>query len=847
MTTIVEPPDSPTPGSPESHGEARFVNRELSWLAFNDRVLALAEDASIPLLERVKFCAIYCSNLDEFFQVRVAGLKEQVAAGVVKTPPDGLSPIAQLAAVGAEVSAQAERLEHLYLDVLRPALAAEGIHLLDCEQLDDDEAKIATAEFENRIFPVLTPLAVDHSHPFPNISSLSLSMAVLIDDPDEESLRFARLKVPPSLPRFIEVAPERFVPAEQVIVAHIDQLFPGVGVAGVWPFRVTRNADLTVDDQDADDLVEAIEVELRRRRFGRAIRLEIESTMPASARELLLRELDLDEDDVYTFDGILDLTGFWQLYDLDRSDLKVPTTPGVTPRRLRDVEDSRDFFERIARSDVLVHHPYDSFNASVTEFIRQASLDPGVLAIKLTLYRTSLDSPIIEALIRAAEEGKQVAALVELKARFDEQANIAWARRLEQAGVHVVYGLAGLKIHTKTALVVRDEPDGVRRYCHVGTGNYNSKTARLYEDFGILTADPAVGADLSQLFNFLTGYGRQVRYERLLVAPHSLRRPIEKLIDGEIDMMTRAADDPAASPGRIVMKMNSLVDAKLIDRLYVASQAGVQIDLIVRGICCLRAGVPGLSDNIRVRSIVGRYLEHSRIYYFANGAGPEEPLFFIGSADLMPRNLDRRVEVMLRVDDPASQARLWEALEINLADTALAWEPDSDGNYRRLGGTFDSHNEFEILAAARVARSEPELDDNPVVGEEPIRAAGCLVYRTGDQGPEVLVVHRPHHGDWSFPKGKRDPGESDLECALREVAEETGYRGEVGPELPAASYEVNGRSKVVRYWLLRLTAGDFEPNDEVDEIRWMPPGEAAELLTYSHDRALLDDLRLDDG
>ena len=814
----------------------RFINRELSWLAFNSRVLAQAELDTIPLLERLKFCAIYASNLDEFFQVRVAGLKEQVAAGYSKAPADGLSPLAQLAAIRAEVLTQADRLEQVRHRVLIPALADQGIHILDHDDLDDDDRKVATSVFENRIFPVLTPLAVDQSHPFPTISNLSLSLAVLVDDPEVESLRFARLKVPSSLPRFIHLGDDRFVPVEQVIVAHLEHLFPGHDIVGGWPFRVTRNADLTLDDVDADDLIEAIEYELRRRRFGRAIRIEVDASMPVDARDLLQRELELDDDDVFSCDGPIDLTGYWQLTDLDRSDLKQPLVGGVTPRRLRDVEDSRDFFGRLQRADIIVHHPYDSFGASVTEFIRQASLDPGVLAIKLTLYRTSGDSPIIDALIRAAEQGKQVAALVELKARFDEEANITWARRLEEAGVHVVYGLAGLKIHTKTALVVRDEPDGIRCYCHVGTGNYNPKTARLYEDFGILTADPNIGDDLTQLFNYLTGYGRAVAYERLLVAPDSLRSSLERLIDDEM-----AAPE---GTGRIILKMNSLVDAKLIDRLYAASGAGVAIDLIVRGICCLRAGVPGLSDNIKVRSIVGQYLEHSRVYYFANGAGPGEPAFFIGSADLMPRNLDRRVEVLIRVDDPASQERVWEALEVNLSDTALAWELGADDHYQRLGGEVNSHRLFEELAAARVTPQDGPQREAVPMGDHPkgtIKAAGCLVYRQGSAGVEVLVAHRPGYDDWSLPKGKRDPGESDLECALREVHEETGMRGEVGEELPSARYMVRGRNKVVRYWLLHHTAGEFEPNDEVDEVRWLGPTEAVELLSFPHDRLLVSD------
>ncbi|MCP3989816.1 MAG: polyphosphate kinase 1 [Actinomycetia bacterium] len=835
----------------------QFINRELSWLAFNSRVLAQAEDPATPLLERLKFCAIYASNLDEFFQVRVAGLKEQVAAGVSKAPPDGLSPLAQLDAIRHEVGAQAVRLQAVYQDTIVPSMADHDIHLLSVDQLDREETKIAIGEFEGHIFPILTPLAVDPSHPFPYISNLSLSLAVLVDDPESETLRFARLKVPPSIPRFIELTASRFVPVEQVIAANLGQLFPGVRVVGGWPFRVTRNADMTLDDEDADDLLEAIELELRRRRFGRAIRLEVDQSMPIEAQELLLRELDLDQDDVYHYEGPLDLTGGWQLMDLDRSELKAQTAPAITPRRLREIEDSRDFFARIHRADIIVHHPYDSFSASVAEFIRQASLDPYVLAIKVTLYRTSGDSPIIESLIRAAEAGKQVATLVELKARFDEAANITWARRLEEAGVHVVYGLVGLKIHTKTTLVVRDEPDGIRRYCHIGTGNYNPKTARIYEDIGIITADPAVGDDLTQLFNYLTGYGRDVDYERLLVAPQSLRQPLEALIRGEMEA--------PEGTGHIIMKMNSLVDAAIIEELYAASAAGVKIDLIVRGICCLRAGVPGLSDNIRVRSLVGRYLEHSRLFYFANGGGIGVADYFIGSADLMPRNLDRRVEVVFRVDDEASQEFLWELLELNLADTALAWALGPDDEYHRLGGSLNAHDEFELLAAERVARTEGSVDPTvqkpppmlgrPVTGSspplppakhrEPIVAAGCLVHRRGEDGVEVLLIHRSRYDDWSFPKGKREEGESDLECANRELAEETGFYGDISKELPSANYLVGGRPKVVRYWLMELGGGQFQPNDEVDRIRWVSPAEASELLTYDHDRDLLSALPAD--
>lgn len=677
----------------ESVAESPFINRELSWLEFNSRVLAQAEDPDLPLLERVKFCAIYSSNLDEFFQVRVAGLKEQVEAGVSQRPPDGMSAREQLAAIRGTVLDQARRLEKVRFDAVAPALADEAVEVVDYGNLSADERRSAESVFQERIFPILTPLAVDPSHPFPYISNLSLSVAVLVDDPGRDSLRFARVKVPSSLPSLMEVKSGRFVPLEQVIVANINHLFLGMQVIGGWPFRVTRNADLSLDDSDADDLLEAIQLELRRRRFGQAVRLEIDPSMPNEAQDLLLSELKLDADDVYYTEGFLDPTRYWQVVGLDRADLKGPTFNAVRPRRLREIEDGHDFFGRLSRGPILVHHPYESFGASVTELILQAAIDPAVLAIKMTLYRTSGDSPIIDALIQAAEAGKQVAALVELKARFDEANNIGWAQRLEDAGVHVAYGLVGLKIHTKVALVVRAEHDGLRRYCHVGTGNYNPKTAALYEDIGVLTADPGVGAELTRLFNFLTGYGRDIAFDRFLVAPDWMRQPLTDMIDREARK---------GEAGRIVGKMNSLVDAEIIDRLYAASQAGVQIDLIVRGICCLRPGVQGLSENIRVRSLVGRYLEHSRIYYFAHGNEGDTPCFYIGSADLMPRNLDRRVEAMLRVDDPTAQDRLWEVLEVNLSDTAMAWTLMADGSYERVGGTVNAHDRFEQLAIERV-------------------------------------------------------------------------------------------------------------------------------------------------
>ncbi len=680
----------------------RYLNRELSWLDFNERVLALAEDENVPLLERAKFLAIFSENLDEFFQVRVAGLKEQVSAGIGTTTPDGRTPAQQLLEVRERVELLVERQQHLFLDGIVPALADNGIRLSSWDELDDDDEKFMVETFEQRIFPVLTPLAVDPGHPFPYISNLSLNLAVLLRDPVTGERRFARVKVPDLLPRFVVMPDgERFVPLERVIAAHLGQLFPGMEVESTDTFRVSRNADLTLEEEEADDLLAAVEIELRRRQFGRAVRLEISANITDEVRELLQRELDLTEDDTYRMAGPLDLGGLWSVHALERPELKDPVFQRVSPSRLDNGEEERpDFFAVLRDGDVLVHHPYDSFRTTVEEFIRQASTDPHVLAIKMTLYRTSGDSPIVRSLIRAAERGKQVAVLVELKARFDEGANIEWAKALETAGVHVVYGLVGLKVHTKTALVVRDEPDGIRRYCHIGSGNYNSKTARIYEDVGLLTCDADIGADLTQLFNFLTGYGRDVRYQTLLVSPHTTRSGMDALIRNEI---AAASEGGHAS---ITLKMNSLVDTQMIDSLYEASQAGVEVDLIIRGICCLIPGVPGLSDHIRVRSIVGRYLEHSRIYRFANGAGPGQPHVLIGSPDLMPRNLDRRVEALVPVDVPELQARLDEILEVNLADDSLAWRLGADGTWARVegDGLVDTHLRLQEIARTRIRR-----------------------------------------------------------------------------------------------------------------------------------------------
>ena len=701
----------------QSPDDVRYLNRELSWIELSMRVLAQAEDRSSPLLERAKFTAIFSDLHDEFFQVRVAGLKDQAAAHLGVTSPDGLTPSEQLRAIRARVVDLVNRQSRLFVDELWPALAKEGISIVDHDGLPAEDRAELDRVFEDRIFPVLTPLAVDPGHPFPYISNLSLNLAVIVVDPATRQRRFARVKVPPLLPRFIALTNDgklesrslmqRFVPLEKVIAAHLGQLFPGMDIERHHPFRVTRNADLTLEEEEADDLLAAVEVELRRRRFGNAVRLEIDPAMTHEVQTLLMRELDLGPDDVYALDAPLDLSGLWALYDIDRPELKdAPFSPVTQARLMGPDDESVDVFAAIRAGDILVHHPYDSFTTSVQMFIKQAASDPHVLAIKQTLYRTSADSPIVKSLIRAAERGKQVAALVELKARFDEQANVAWARALEEAGVHVVYGLVGLKTHSKTALVVRQEPDGIRRYCHIGTGNYNPKTARLYEDVGLLTSDPALGADLTDLFNLLTGYSRQVRYRKILLAPTSLRARMVELIERE------AAVACDGGHGRIVMKMNSLVDPAIIDALYAASTAGAEIDLIIRGVCCLRPGVTGLSDHIRVRSILGRYLEHSRIYRFGNGE--QQPVvLLIGSADMMPRNLDRRIEVLVPVDHPDLQARLLEVLDIELADDTLAWELRPDATWARVdhgsGEPVNSHRRLQELALSRTRRRhEPE-------------------------------------------------------------------------------------------------------------------------------------------
>jgi polyphosphate kinase len=665
-----------------------YFNRELSWLEFNHRVLHEATDPRTPLLERLKFLAIFSSNLDEFFMVRVAALQQQVAANVRKLSPDGRTATEQLDAIRERLLPMVTEQHQHFEKALRPQLASEGIYLLDYMDLNQEQRTYLQNYFEEQIFPVLTPLAIDPSHPFPHISNLSLNLAVVVKDPETGEELFARVKVPKVLPRFVPL-PEEFrqhqrrqatiwtgIPLEQVIAHNLDSLFPGMNIQEYHPFRITRNADLAVEEDEADDLLLAIEQELRKRRLGgSAVRLEIQASTPDTVRSMLIEELELKDNDIYEVEGLLGLGDLMSFMALSLPDLKDPPWTPQVPSRLRSPlgdEEVEDIFSVIRNGDLLVHHPYDSFSATVLRFITEAANDPQVLAIKMTLYRTSGDSPIAKALINAAENGKQVAVLVELKARFDEGNNIIWARKLEQAGLHVVYGLVGLKTHTKVVLVVRREEGRIRRYVHVGTGNYNPKTARIYTDLGLLSCREDLGADLTDLFNYLTGYSRQRSYRKLMVAPVNLRDRFLALIHREMDHCCNGHS------GRIVAKMNSLVDPQIITTLYEASQAGVQIDLIVRGMCCLRPGLEGISENIRVISIVGRYLEHSRIYYFHN-QGQEE--VYIGSADWMTRNLDRRVEAVVPVEDPEIVKDLQEILGVMLADNRHAWDLQPEGHY----------------------------------------------------------------------------------------------------------------------------------------------------------------------
>ncbi|WP_369134457.1 RNA degradosome polyphosphate kinase [Modestobacter sp. I12A-02662] len=665
----------------------RFLNREVSWLDFNARVLELAEDDTLPLLERVKYLSIFASNLDEFFMVRIAGLKRRQSTGLTVRSADGLTIREQLARVTERTQDLVHRHANVFEKDVAPRLEEHGIRLVHWADLDDAAAARLREYFRDQVFPVLTPLAVDPAHPFPYISGLSLNLAVSVRDPETGAPRFARVKVPNNVPRFIPVGPVDsqavFLPLEDLMAAHLQQLFPGLDVLDHHLFRVTRNADMEVEEDRDEDLLQALERELARRRFGPAVRLEVTESIDPQILDVLVSELEIHRGDVVSVPGLLDLASLMALYDLDRPELKdEPFVPATHPR-LSEGETPKSVFATLREGDVLVHHPYDSFATSVQRFIEQAAADPNVLAIKQTLYRTSGDSPIVNALIDAAEAGKQVVVLVEIKARFDEEANISWARSLERAGCHVVYGLVGLKTHCKTALVVRMEQGMLRRYCHIGTGNYNPKTARIYEDLGVLTADARVGADLTDLFNTLTGYSRQTTYRSLLVAPHGVRTGLVERIRRE----ARHAGE--GRPSGIRIKVNSLVDEEIIDALYEASRAGVPIELLIRGICALRPGVPGLSETIRARSIVGRFLEHSRVMNFANAGTPE---WWLGSADLMHRNLDRRVEVLLRVTDPVAQRQLQHTFDAALAPDVRSWQLAGDGTWTRTGDR-DYHRE----------------------------------------------------------------------------------------------------------------------------------------------------------
>jgi len=672
------PPVAPPP--PDLKSPALYINRELSWLDFNRRVLHEALDSRIPLLERVKFLAIFASNLDEFFQVRVACIREQVLAHLVELTPDGMLPEMQLRTIAAEVRRQLAEHGKCLCEEIVPGLAEHGIELvMDPNKIAPDDVEYLHHYFTDNVFPVLTPLAVDPAHPFPYISNLSLSLAVVLrGDGGEE--RFARLKVPRILPRWIPLpGSNRFAPLETVIAVNLEALFPGIEILGSYPFRITRNSDLEIDPDEADDLMELIQEEVRNRRFGEVVRLEVHPGMPDSLRRLLLAELNEDKgndgvplssDDVYEVSGLLNAIDLLTIAALEIPELRDPNFIPVAPARLAG---GRNMLEIIREGDVLVHHPYESFTASVERFIQTATDDPDVLAIKMTLYRTGGDSHIARMLVSAAERGKQVAVLIELQARFDEENNILWAKRFEDAGVHVSYGVAGLKTHAKVILVVRREGEQIRRYVHIGTGNYAPRTARVYTDFGVFSCDADLGADLSDLFNVLTGFASPQGYRKLVVAPGGMRKRLKEMIRREIQHAS------SGSPARIFAKMNALVDAEMISLLYEASRAGVTVDLLVRGICCLRPGIPQVSERIRVVSIIGRFLEHSRAWYFGNG----ESEVYIGSADWMPRNLDRRIEAAVPLENPAHRDTVRELLELMWQDNRQAWELDADGSYRQ--------------------------------------------------------------------------------------------------------------------------------------------------------------------
>ncbi len=682
--------DDPVPAARQvlegRHGPERFLDREASWIAFNSRVLELAEDPDLFLLERVHFLSIVASNLDEFFMVRVAGLKRRIATGIARPAASGHSPAEQMATIAARAHELQERHARAFHELVRPELTRQNIHLVGWEDLDAATRERLSRDFHRQVFPILTPLAVDPAHPFPYISGLSLNLAVMVRNPQSGKRLFARVKVPDQLPRLLSVdgarasrlphGQARFIPLEDVIARHLDDLFPGMEVEEHQVFRVTRNEDLEVEEDDAENLLQALEKELLRRRFGPAVRLEVSDSISTEVLELLVSELGIDESEIYRLPAPLDLRGLGVIAGIDRPELHYARHVAHTSRYLNAAETAKaaDVFAATRARDVLLHHPYDSFATSVQAFLEQAAADPKVQAIKQTLYRTSGDSPIVDALIDAAEAGKQVLALVEIKARFDEQANISWARKLEQAGVHVVYGIVGLKTHCKLSLVVRQEEQGLRRYVHIGTGNYHPSTARFYEDLGLLTCDPEVGEDVSRLFNQLSGYAPKTTFQRLLVAPRSVRSGLVDLVEAEI------RHHREGRPARIQLKCNSIVDEAVIDALYRASQAGVPVDVVVRGICALRPGVPGLSENIRVRSVLGRFLEHSRVFSFCNAG---EPLVYIGSADMMHRNLDRRVETLVRITDPQQAEALVRLLARYVSDATASWHLDAEGVWTR--------------------------------------------------------------------------------------------------------------------------------------------------------------------
>ena len=669
----------PLPPSGFDLPEDRFIDRELSWLAFNERVLELAEDENLPLLERVNFASIFASNLDEFFMVRVAGLKRRIATGLAVISSSGFSPEEVLSYISRAAHQLQERHAKVFLEKLQPALAEKRIQIVSWDSLDDSEKENLAEYYRKQVFPILTPLAVDPAHPFPYISGLSLNIAVMIKHPTEDGHLFARVKVPPTLDRFVKVTGTKFVALEEIIGEQLGSLFEGMEILQHHNFRVTRNEDLYVDEDEAENLIQALEEELARRKFGPAVRLEVSKTIDPEVLALLKEELGIeDDDDIYHLEGPLDLTGLSTITKINRGDLRYPPHNRITNRYLKPVmENEKSIFQAMRERDILLHHPYESFTKSVQAFIEAAAEDPKVFAIKQTLYRTSGDSPIINALIKAANAGKQVLVLVEVKARFDEENNIAWARILEQAGVHVVYGIVGLKTHCKLAMVIRQEEGRLKRYCHIGTGNYNPTTARFYEDYGLLTSRDAVGEDIAKLFNRLSAYAEDLSFSELLVSPVGVRSGLTKLIEAE------AKNAMEGKPSGIQLKLNSLVDEQIIDSLYRASKAGVPIDIVVRGMCALKPGLPGLSETIRVRSILGRYLEHSRVFRFLNN---NDPILYIGSADMMHRNLDRRVETLVRLRQADHLREMEELFRLSMSDSSSSWHLAGDGKWLRNAG-----------------------------------------------------------------------------------------------------------------------------------------------------------------